>query len=228
MIVALLTLVGVGVAGLGVFYTLKLSKKQLSWEKIYVSSIIKDEEDIKDDLEISFKGEKVSDVKILAIKIKNTGSKDVTSNDFEKPIKLTLNEGANILKYDIIDKSINVDIDPDTGINAENNILKIAPFLLNSGEYFTLKLIIDKYEENNIKFSSRIVGINKIHKYIKWNHTPLYVLIFFTFISIPFFYFSSQPLLLESILFIILISSLFIQWMQQNHRAIKRYLKRIT
>lgn len=122
------------------FYKKSLKSKTLSCFVQYVSEILTDiDPDVKNNLEVDFKGQKVESLYQVQFVIANTG--DIPIRDIINPLNLKIpNEGiildANLLHIDPKGREINLDI-----ADSNDSISFDFP-LLNSGEYFISKLLI--------------------------------------------------------------------------------------
>lgn len=122
------------------FYKKSIKSKNLACFVQYVSEILTDiDPDVKNNLEVDFKGQKVESLYQVQFVIANTG--DIPIRDIITPLTLDIpNDGiildANLLHIDPKGREVKIDIS-----KADKCIAYDFP-LLNSGEYFISKLLI--------------------------------------------------------------------------------------
>jgi hypothetical protein len=155
------------------------NRKKLSYEIIAESLLLTADEEIKDDLQILYKGAEVKNVHLLILKIINNGNQPILSNDFEKPLNLVFSEDAEILSA----KPVSVRPENlDVSITFEKNILALTPLLMNSEDFALIKLIISS-NSSQFKVDTRIVGVKEVKKaYTKFNSKPLWLMTLFCFV----------------------------------------------
>lgn len=135
-------------------YMLQAKNKDLTYE-IYSYSLINSSSSIKDEIEINFSGEKVTDLSAVNIEIKNVGDVPILKEDFEKDIIISFGKDARILKTSLERKT------PSNLIPIINNTkdnIQVSPLLLNSGDKFSIEAIISK-PVSEPEFDARIAGI---------------------------------------------------------------------
>ena len=123
------------------YYSKKTLKiKNLSCFVQYLSEILTDiEPEVKNNLAINFKGQKVESLYQVQLVIANTG--DIPIQNLIKPLVLEIpNNGlildANLLHIDPKGREVNIDV-----ANSKKTITFNFP-LLNSGDYFITKLLV--------------------------------------------------------------------------------------
>ena len=135
--------------------------KKLNYYIAYNYPLIDINEEVKEDFEIKYKGELIKDISICEIFVENVG-KEISSNDFEEPIKIVISNCNFIFSVELLDcypEHLNINIDVD---NDSKHIL-IQPLLLNKNDFFKFKIVYEgKY--SNIEVQSRIKGLKKINK----------------------------------------------------------------
>lgn len=140
-----------------IIYLKQRLHKNISYEIISKSSLLSVNDEIKQDVQISFKGKLVQQVSLIILRIFNSGNVPVLSTDFESPIAITLGKNAIVLTAEIIDKQ------PDclpTLITSEDSRIILAPTLLNPRDSVTLRMLVTNLE--TIDIDSRIAGVRKI------------------------------------------------------------------
>ena len=94
IIVILLTIAAIVVSV--IIYLKQRQRRSLSYEIVSATPLLSVEEDIKKDLQISYKGKPVEQVHLVMIKILNSGSLPIPSKDYEQPITISFGKQAKI------------------------------------------------------------------------------------------------------------------------------------
>jgi len=135
----------------------KEKKIQYNIENIYDSNTLTG--NFKD-ISIVFKNnegkiEKLKNSIFFDIKVENTGNVDIPKSDFESDITFSFID-SNIIKAVQVssnNKSIKAKI------KNENNVLKILPLLLNKGDYFSMRVLLDQRPDKTTS-NLRIIGMS--------------------------------------------------------------------
>ena len=146
-----------------IIYFKQRNCKKLSYEILSNTAIMSTEEKIKDDIQLSYKGKVVKDVKLLVLRIFNSGNLPVVSADYEKPISIEFGKETRVLTAEVIKKS------PDnlqSTISIENQVVTLYPALLNTEDSITIKMLVTKYEKE-LQVNSRIIGLGELSCYMK-------------------------------------------------------------
>lgn len=111
------------------------------------------------DLTISLKtavgSKELVDPLFFDLLIQNTGDVDLAKNDFESDISFTFTGGSGPMKVQQVDQN-NSSI--SANFNIEQKTLYISPLLLNSGDYFIVRVLLDG-RPDDIKPKVRILGM---------------------------------------------------------------------
>jgi len=160
IIVILLTIAAIVVSV--IIYLKQRQRRSLSYEIVSATPLLSVEEDIKKDLQISYKGKPVEQVHLVMIKILNSGSLPIPSKDYEQPITLSFGNQTKILTAEIAETN------PDSleaSIDASDRHAILVPALLNQKDFITIKMLVTKYRsEPNV--SGRIIGVKEIRKVV--------------------------------------------------------------
>lgn len=155
VIIALLAII----VSVVIYYKQKSSKK-LSFKIVSNTSILTYEERVKNELQLSYKAKKVEDVRLILLRIFNSGNVPITSEDYEKPISVEFNGSTQVLTAEVIRKR---PINLQATIAIENRVVTLYPSLLNPSDEIGLKILVSKFC-NKINVSSRINGIKEINE----------------------------------------------------------------
>lgn len=157
--------IGVIVAVITLIITLVITyfqkhKKGITYDFISKTSLISTKEKLEGKLKIFYEGNEVEDVKLVEIRIANTGSIAIPSQDYERPLKFTFPKESKLLSTEVIKCSPeNLIIEFDSN----NNEIIFRPVLLNSKDSFVFKSIVSKMGKNeDLNVDCRIKDIKEI------------------------------------------------------------------
>jgi hypothetical protein len=124
------------------YYKKSIKTKTLSCYVQYVSEILTDiDPEVKQKLEIDYEGQKVDSLYQVQFIIANTG--DFPIRDIIRPLTLQVPNKAEVLDANIIHIEPNGrEILHQTIKTPENNFVEFTFPLLNSGDYFVVKLLV--------------------------------------------------------------------------------------
>ncbi|MCQ6266332.1 hypothetical protein M1K46_11755 [Fictibacillus sp. WQ 8-8] len=143
----------------------KQTKKALSYEVLSATSLFANSEFGEfGDLKIYYKNQEISaDLSLVLLKIINTGNLDIKEEEWGKQ-PITIKAPHDILAGDVKEqKPPHLTVKLNRRVLEEAYIIEIEPMLLNSGDYFILKLLVKSYNED-LKIMSRIAGVSDINK----------------------------------------------------------------
>jgi hypothetical protein len=146
-----------------IFYLIQRSRKLLSYDIGLYTRIITKEIESEDKLKILFNNKRVKNTFLIIISIFNSGNIPIKTNDYEKELRFNFGEDSEVLEAEVLKtKPDNLNIE----FNQIDNFLSIKPFLLNSKEFVTFKVLVSEFsgDINNINLDGRIVGVNMIVK----------------------------------------------------------------
>jgi hypothetical protein len=147
----------------GIFFRLQRQRSALSWKIISNTPLVRINSEVKGNLQVLFNGNPVKDIQLLIIKIINTGNVSIKSGDYERPLNLNFDENAQILAAEVIETNPN---NIEVSANIEERDVFISPTLLNKGDSFTIKILVNQFN-NKILIDSRIVGVKEIQKIVE-------------------------------------------------------------
>jgi hypothetical protein len=110
------------------------------------------------DLQLMLDGKKLESPYSTTVELVNTGSKSVLSKDFDKPIEITVEDGAQVITARITGTSPS---DIPVEISTTDRIVRIAPHLSNSGDSVSLN-IITSGKKPVYSVRARIAGISHV------------------------------------------------------------------
>lgn len=149
-------------------YILSQREKTLRYWQIEAESIFSNKiKEIKN-LNISYKGNELSDnVIILKTVIENNGKKDIDSTIVYEPLQIQFQEGIELLDYELIESPAGVTLKSiDNGIECRWDLFKKKEFIVLK---IMLKKSVDSIQNKEIlkkytKITYRITNVNDIKK----------------------------------------------------------------
>jgi hypothetical protein len=151
----------IGIVGIAVsVYLWRRSRvrKAISY-RLTSPAVVNVHREVEDRISVHYENERVGDVRLLDLRVTNTGNKDVSPDDFAEPFVVALGEGARVLGQPTILKTEPPDLRPQVSI--EKGSLVIAPLLMNEGDSFEITALISDLREGD-RLRARIAGIPKL------------------------------------------------------------------
>jgi hypothetical protein len=143
-----------------VIYFKQRSRKRLSYRILSNTVLLGVEEEVKKDIQLSYKGKAIVGVRLLVLRIFNSGNVPVVSTDYEKPISIDLGKETRVLTAEVIKKS---PPNLQSAISIEDHVVTLYPALLNPADSITTKMLVTKYE-NGLEVNSRIIGVSRVEE----------------------------------------------------------------
>lgn len=143
-----------------VLYRKARTKKSLSYEVVSEYPLISVDDEIKGKLQILLNGKPVENVHLLSIRFINDGNVPIIADDYERPLSVTFEGEPNILSTEFVSGS------PDKltiTLKVDKNALEIEPVLMNSGDFFSIKILIGQYS-GKYDIDYRIVGVKTVRR----------------------------------------------------------------
>lgn len=141
-----------------VLYLAARQKKSLRYELISEYPLININDEVKGKLEVLFNGKPVVKLHLLLVKFTNDGRIPITSGDYERPLTICFKQDSNILSAEYVDPSPE-NLLTQIDVNSQNVI--IQPLLMNSGDFFTIKILLSEYS-GGFNVDTRIVGVKNL------------------------------------------------------------------
>lgn len=142
-------------------YLKQRTTKEIGIERISLNNIIEIDSKYKNSIEVKFQDKNVDKLWLLILKFSNKGNTPIEKKDFESPILISFDSKNEILNNEAISSNPK---DLNVKITKTNNIIELAPLLLNPNDSFALRFMISGGSPE-YKVTSRISGIKEIsHK----------------------------------------------------------------
>lgn len=143
------------------FLQLIQTSKQLSFEFVSMTPLLKIAKGYQDQIEIRFNKQVVKNVHLVVIRFSNSGKTSIKPDDYVRPLKISIEKGQ------IISTEI-VETDPDNlgelleTKDSTNIVFKKT--LLNSKDEFVVNLLIGEFsgDTKDIHIDARIDGVKSI------------------------------------------------------------------
>lgn len=111
------------------------------------------------EVDLHYKGEKISDLWLFKAKVLNEGNVAISKNDFEENLEFVVDSNATII--DVKTTGRNPEFLPSK-IEFEQNRFYINPTLLNPGEYIEFEILFSSSNFISVGVRPRIKGVNDI------------------------------------------------------------------
>jgi hypothetical protein len=186
-----------------VLYLKSNKKKSLSYCLVSDTPIVSvKKKGISEDIKILYKDKVVHDVRVIILKVWNSGEIPIEKTDFEQPLNFIYLRKTN-------EKGIPTLLDYSIDTTEPNNLfmgkeyfidkkVALVPVLMNKGDSITIKFLFSNLE-GKLGVQGRVIGISKIQEAKQTNGTKKYTLselywiivfIIFTFTICAFIFFT--------------------------------------
>lgn len=135
-------------------------RKALTYEVMSVTPLAASKAYVEGKALALFDLEHAHNAQELLVQFENAGNMPIVSSDFERPVRVILNESAKILTADIAKfspKSLTV------GVQQEGTSVILLPALLNSRDRVTLRIVAADFA-GDIAVDGRIAGVANIRE----------------------------------------------------------------
>lgn len=160
-------------------YLVLRQRKALSYEVISFSSIIS--EYAKDKLIILYNAIPVENVRLLVIRLVNSGNIPITPTDYERSVRLAFAEGSQVLTAEVV-ATIPANLLPK--ISPHDSRVEIESLLLNSGDSIVMNILIAG-TDGSFEFDGRIAGVKKINRVVEGG--PRFIITYLSGIALTIF-----------------------------------------
>jgi hypothetical protein len=207
-----------------IVYFKQRTRKSLSYEIVSLNPLLSVEKEIKNGVQILYRGKAVSQVHLIIIRVINSGNTPILSTDYERPVSLSFGKEARVLTAEVSERNPD-SLQPSAKI--EEKRIEFAPILLNQGDSITVKTLIDQFDK--ISIDGRIVGVKNISELVEthfWffflmlSALGLYVLAIFSLIL-----FSSFALFVVLQIFSIALTSIAMFRVKRYRRLLREALQ---
>jgi hypothetical protein len=141
-------------------YLLQRRRKSISYEVVSLTPLLSVKEEVRDRVQISFDGKKVSDAHMLIVKVRNSGNVPVLPSDYERSIQFGFGGQTQVMSAEMVETNPS-GIDAD--VSVLSNSVTLRPVLLNAGDAITVRVLLAQYD-GSFDVTGRIVGVREIGK----------------------------------------------------------------
>ena len=162
-------------------YKAQRNRTKLTYEVISRQAILSAEEEHEGKLQVLYDGEEVKDVRIIVLKLRNSGNTSIKPSDHIDCIKIKTGENSKILSVDV------PSVEPE-GLRAEIKIseardhIRLEPLLLNPKDSITIKLVVSNLKKT--KITCRIAGVQSIQQLDAFSGQYVYFALSFIFMIV--------------------------------------------
>jgi len=142
-----------------ILFILSAKRKGFSYYIESASAVVSVEEKVADQVEVSFGGNKVENVHLIVMTIRNSGNQSIQVDDFEEHVTFDFGWDAQFLRVSI------VETDPPSLnpiFHHINGTPALFPLLLNGGDNFTVNFLVSNWDPEDLEVRGRIVGVKDI------------------------------------------------------------------
>lgn len=110
------------------------------------------------ELRIYYRGDFVRDVRLVVIRVTNTGRQPILAVDFEQPLSLDFGQNARILSAE---KAESLPAEFDLRFRTGDSSIEFEPSLINPRDRIDIKFLIEG-EKINVSAKARIAGVKSV------------------------------------------------------------------
>ncbi|MBR8833174.1 MAG: hypothetical protein DSM106950_03790 [Stigonema ocellatum SAG 48.90 = DSM 106950] len=184
----------------------QFQRKSLEYQLISANNIL-EIPDIHEKIEVRLNSNVIRNFYVILLKFNNKGNATIEENDFSEKITIELGQNVKLLSVKILQQptareGLRVSLKED----GDRGYVRIEPFLLNGGEFFTLQITADSFEK--VMVNGRISGVKRILESNRTSPNLSYLIILFPAMILGYFL-SKLPLNLLLIILSIVIFCFF-------------------
>lgn len=141
-----------------IMYLIQRQRKRLSYDVISTSQLLTIREELEGKLQVLYEGQPAHDIRLLVVKLMNSGNIAVSSSDYERPVSFETGPSSKILS------AVVTEVDPqnlDADVTVGDGRVTLKPLLLNPADSVTMKILVSDCIKP-ITVDGRIIGVNKI------------------------------------------------------------------
>jgi len=162
-----------------VIFLLQIRKKTLTYAILTNSDLVSATDAGTSNIQIRYKGKVVPKVRLVEIRIKNSGSLPIKPGDYIEPLSIRLPE-SKILSSEVIDAhSVGASIENKLSNRSE---IILSKTLLNPTDFFDVKILLADADAD-LSVVGRIVGVSKIQN-LTGREVNYYILLAFVAVNV--------------------------------------------
>ena len=162
----------VGVTAIGIAIVIALVQrtiKRVAFRVVSRTQLVGATGDIPE-LDVSFRGERVTDVQVIEVRVLNTGNIAIATADYERAMRVNFGAGASVLTAEVErahPRSLRIACHPD------GSGFVIEPVMLNGGDWIQVKTLVSR--SGKVSVDSRIIGVKDVTERTEESLSPLRV-----------------------------------------------------
>jgi hypothetical protein len=140
-----------------IIHLLQRKQKILSWEFISINKLLTVREELEGKLQVFYDGSPARDIRLLLLKLINTGNVAISASDFERPISFKTGASSRILS------AVATEVSPshlEVEVSNADTRATVKPVLLNPGDFITLKILVHDFE--TVSVDGRVIGVKEV------------------------------------------------------------------
>jgi hypothetical protein len=162
-----------------VIFFLQIRKKTLTYTVLTNSDLLPGSDKGKSNIQIRYMGKVVPQVRLVEIRIKNSGSLPIKPEDYIEPLSVRL-PNSEILSSEVRDaQSLGASIETKLSNGSE---LVLSKTLLNPTDFFDVKMLLADVDAD-FSVAGRIVGVSKIRN-LTGREVNYYILLSFIAVNV--------------------------------------------
>lgn len=158
-VIAVLSL-GLGVYGL--WLAKRRSQKNLSYRIVHHPPLVTKREETEGTIEIFYNKRPVESVRIVVVEFFSLGGKEIEAKDFAEPLQIRFDAGTELFEVNVYEH-FPASLKPE--VTVEKEIVTIKPMLFNTGDRFSVKIVLAEKKQPSINLTSRISGVSDLTFY---------------------------------------------------------------
>ncbi len=167
--------INVSIGLLTIFVSVMIYRKQqnrrsITYRTISATSLLSVGEEVKGEVKVLYKGKAVSNVRLIILKMWNSGNMPILPQEYIEPIKFEFGDHEEILDVDVLETMpSDIKNKVKTSLKSDTKSVTFEPLLLNRNDSITFKVLLTQSKLiKKIDVSGRIVGINQILSFDKF------------------------------------------------------------
>ncbi len=148
-------------------------RKGISWRAHPPAPVFRPDEQTKGGLTVLYEGRRIEDLWLVTVEVENSGNLPILPTDYERPLKITFEAGAEVLRADVTGTT-------PAGIDAVPSVaggeVKLEPVLLNPGDLASLSVLFTGTGQAP-SVEGRVVGVGQVEEKAKGKRPPARLLI---------------------------------------------------
>lgn len=139
---------------------LQRRRKLLDYEVLTDTPLLTIREELQGRVKVLLDDQPIQDVSVVVIRLLNRGNLPIRASEYERPVVFTFGEVARVISAEVTEQ---VPLNLSAEIEAETNLIRVKPVLLNGRDSITFKCLVAGAQEPRV--DARIVGVSAVRRY---------------------------------------------------------------